>query len=170
MPAPRKNAGPSGVTIVIIKKSLLEQANIEIPKILTYKTHDKGDSLYHTPPTGSIYLLGLVMDWIQQEGGVQEMERRAEEKASLLYNVMDSSGGFFTGHADINSRSRMNVTFNLPTKELEKHFLQEAQDNGFIGLKGHRSIGGLRASIYNAVPMEHVEKLINFMEKFKKNN
>lgn len=166
----QKNAGPSGVTIVIVKKSLLEKSNDQIPKILKYMTHVKGDSLYHTPPTGSIYLLGLVMDWINEQGGVKEMEKRALEKASLLYDVMDGSNGFFKGHAETNSRSLMNVTFNLPTKELEKQFIQQAEERGFIGLKGHRSIGGLRASIYNAVPKDQVEYLASFMEKFSKTN
>ncbi|MDQ0254220.1 phosphoserine aminotransferase [Evansella vedderi] len=164
----QKNAGPSGVTIVILRKSFMEQANKDIPKILSYETHVKTDSLYHTPPTGSIYLLGLVMNWIEEQGGVAAMEKFAAEKASLLYSAIDNSDGFYKGHALKDSRSTMNVTFNLPSKELEQKFVKIAEEKGFIGLKGHRSVGGLRASIYNAVPKEHVETLVDFMESFLK--
>ncbi|ADU29733.1 3-phosphoserine/phosphohydroxythreonine transaminase [Evansella cellulosilytica] len=163
----QKNAGPSGVTVVIMRKTLLEQSNTSIPQILTYNTHAKADSLYHTPPTGSIYVLGLVMNWIKENGGIEGMESRASNKAALLYDVIDNSNQFYVGHALVNSRSLMNVTFRLSDENLEKKFLQEAKEFGFEGVKGHRSVGGCRASIYNAVPVDHVEKLAHFMKEFQ---
>ncbi|MFA9557214.1 3-phosphoserine/phosphohydroxythreonine transaminase [Evansella sp. AB-rgal1] len=166
----QKNAGPSGITVVIMKKSLMKDGNKDIPKILSYDTHAKGESLYHTPPTGSIYLLGLVMKWIEDNGGVKAMNVAANEKAALLYNVIDESNGFYVGHSDKDSRSLMNVTFRISDEVLEKKFIKEADEAGFIGIKGHRSVGGCRASIYNAVPKEHVETLATFMKEFQNNN
>lgn len=163
----QKNAGMAGVTIVFVRNSFMEQADVSIPPSLSYKTHAGAESLYHTPPTGAVYITKLVTDWILELGGIQEMEKRAEEKAALLYDTIDHSGGFFTGHAEKHARSLMNVTFRLPDEEMEKKFLQEAADAGFMGLNGHRSVGGCRASIYNAVPMEHVEALKQLMNDFK---
>ncbi|MBU9720721.1 MULTISPECIES: 3-phosphoserine/phosphohydroxythreonine transaminase [Bacillaceae] len=166
----QKNAGPSGITVVIIRKELMEKANKDIPAILSYSTHAKGDSLYNTPPTAAIYMLGLMMDWLEEHGGINGIQNINEKKASLLYQMIDESNGFYKGHATKDSRSKMNVTFNLPTEELEKEFLNQAKARGFVGLNGHRSIGGCRASIYNGVPFEHVKKLVEFMEEFKSNN
>jgi phosphoserine aminotransferase len=164
----QKNAGMAGVTVVIIRKSFLETANTQLPPSLSYKQHAKSDSLYNTPPTAAVYITGLVADWIDGFGGVEEMDRRAKEKAAMIYNVVDHSDGFYKGHADISSRSLMNITFRLTDEDLEKQFLSEAKDAGFVGLNGHRSVGGCRVSNYNAVPLEHVEVLRNFMMTFMK--
>ncbi|PYZ94114.1 3-phosphoserine/phosphohydroxythreonine aminotransferase [Salipaludibacillus keqinensis] len=166
----QKNAGMSGVTIVIMRKSLLESANSKVPPSLSYKQHASKDSLYNTPPTAAIYITGLVADWINEQGGVEEMERLAKEKAKLVYDIIDDSNGFYTGHAAVSSRSLMNITFRLQTEELEKAFLTEAKEAGFVGLNGHRSVGGCRVSNYNAVPIEHVEVLRDFMISFMKRN
>ncbi|WP_096188222.1 3-phosphoserine/phosphohydroxythreonine transaminase [Evansella halocellulosilytica] len=164
----QKNAGPAGVTIVILKNELLNHTNKHIPAILSYETHVKKDGLYHTPPTNSIYMLGLMLKWIKKEGGVKEMERRAKRKANLLYDVLDKSEGFYKGHARVQSRSNMNITFRLAEQSLEDLFLEKIRSDGFVGLNGHRSVGGVRASLYNGVPMTHVEALKDWMETFKK--
>ncbi|WP_442599081.1 phosphoserine transaminase [Neobacillus sp. D3-1R] len=164
----QKNLGTAGVTVVFIRKSLLERSKATLPAMLNYQIHSQNQSLYNTPPTFSIYILYLVLKWIDQMGGVNEMEKLNIEKATTLYETIDKSNGFFIGHAENNSRSRMNVTFNLVTEELTQKFLQEALDYGFIGLNGHRSIGGCRVSIYNAVPLSHVQILINFMDEFRR--
>lgn len=166
----QKNLGPAGVTVVIIKKDLLKPASRLIPTYLSYETHSKNNSLYNTPPTFSIYLLSLVLEWVQNQGGVKAIEGRNHEKASLLYNCIEESNGFYLAQAEKESRSKMNVTFTLPTEELTKKFIQQSEENGFVGLKGYRTIGGCRASIYNAVPYEYCEKLVAFMKDFKKNN
>lgn len=162
----QKNAGMAGVTIVMIKKSLLESANDKLPASLSYKQHASKDSLYNTPPTAAIYITSLVTDWIRDLGGVAEMQRLAKQKADLIYGVIDHSRGFYTGHADHEARSQMNITFKLADENLEKDFLTQAKNAGFIGLNGHRSVGGCRVSTYNAVPLHHVEKLQSFMETF----
>ncbi len=166
----QKNAGPSGVTIVIVRKDLLEDANTTIPKILQYTTHQKKDSLYHTPPTFSIYTMGLVMDWLKDQGGVEKIYETNAEKAGLLYKLMDESDHFYQPHADQLSRSMMNITFRLPSVELEQEFLSHAKEEGFIGLKGHRSIGGCRISLYNAVTLQSVNALHDFMNAFRRNH
>lgn len=166
----QKNLGPSGVTVVILKKELLERSNSSLPTMLNYQTHSKNNSLYNTPPTFAIYLLSLVLKWVENEGGIEGITKKNEEKAKLIYDVIDESNGFYQGHAEKNARSRMNVTFTLKNEEISKRFLQEAKEAGFVGLNGHRSIGGCRASIYNAVPVEHVAKLAEFMKNFKDNN
>ncbi|KAB2337135.1 3-phosphoserine/phosphohydroxythreonine transaminase [Cytobacillus depressus] len=163
----QKNLGPSGVTIAIINKKLLSHSNPSLPTMLNYNTFAKHDSLYNTPPTLAIYLLKLVLEWAEQEGGLSVIEKRNEEKAKILYNCIDESEGFYKGHAEIDSRSKMNVTFTLKDEETSKQFLQQAKEAGFIGLGGHRSVGGCRASIYNAVPVEHVEQLAEFMKTFQ---
>jgi len=165
----QKNLGPSGVTVVIIKKELLSRSNDNLPTMLNYNTHVKNDSLYNTPPTLAIYLLSLVLKWVSQEGGVEVIAKRNDLKASLLYDEIDNSEGFYSGHAQRDSRSNMNVTFTLNSEEATKSFLAQAKEAGFVGLNGHRSIGGCRASIYNAVPVEHVELLAQFMSDFRKN-
>lgn len=163
----QKNLGPSGVTVVIAKKDLLQTSLDHLPTMLNYQTYSKNNSLYNTPPTFAIYLLKLVLDWVDSEGGIEAAEKRNNEKAKILYDVIDESNGFYTGHADKESRSHMNVTFTLPTEEDTKGFLNLAKENGFVGLNGHRSVGGCRASIYNAVPVEHVAQLAEFMKKYQ---
>lgn len=166
----QKNAGMSGVTLVILKNALMDSASDDVSPTLSYQQHAKTNSLYNTPPTAAVYMTGLVCDWIERNGGLEGMKQRAEEKAQLIYDEIDGSEGFYTGHAKSDSRSNMNVTFNLPSEELEKSFLNEAKAAGFVGLNGHRSVGGCRASIYNAVPKEHVQKLIEFMKEFRSQN
>lgn len=163
----QKNLGPSGVTVVIIHKDLLSRSRDDLPTMLNYNTHAKARSLYNTPPTFGIYLLGKVLSWVDRKGGVEAIARQNELKARLLYDAIDQSDGFYRGHAEADSRSLMNVTFNLATEELEKEFLAEAKEAGFVGLGGHRSIGGCRASIYNAVPVQACEALRDFMAAFK---
>jgi phosphoserine aminotransferase len=163
----QKNLGPSGVTVVIIKKDLLKDIPSHIPTLLNYQTHVKNNSLYNTPPTFSIYILSLVLDWVRAQGGVSAVEKINNEKAGIIYNCLDQSNGFYTPHAQVGSRSNMNVTFTLPTEELTKDFLAQSKELGFVGLGGHRSIGGCRASIYNAVPLESCEALVTFMNNFK---
>lgn len=166
----QKNLGPSGVTVVIIRKDLLEKANPNIPTMMKYSIHAKNNSLYHTPPTFGIYMLGEVLSWIQEIGGLEEITKRNEEKAKLIYDAIDESDGFYIGHAESDSRSLMNITFQLQDVELEKKFLMEASKEGFVGLNGHRSVGGCRASTYNAVPYESCKALRKFMDHFKNNN
>ncbi|MBM7620765.1 phosphoserine aminotransferase [Bacillus tianshenii] len=165
----QKNLGPSGVTVVIVKKELLKRCPDHLPTMLNYQTFAKNGSLYNTPPTFSIYMLSLVLDWVADQGGVAQIEAMNAEKAELIYHVIDSSDSFYKGPAQPGSRSNMNVTFTLPTDELTKKFLYEASEHGFIGLSGHRMIGGCRASIYNAVPLAHCERLAQFMTDFRTN-
>ncbi|WP_306547182.1 3-phosphoserine/phosphohydroxythreonine transaminase [Desulfobulbus sp.] len=165
----QKNMGPAGVTVVIIRDDLLDRVGDKVPTMLKYKTHAEKDSMFNTPPCFSIYCVGLVMKWLKQVGGAAAMEKLNREKAALLYEMIDSTD-FYRGHAEKDSRSTMNVPFNLPTKELEAKFIGEATAAGLDGLKGHRSVGGCRASIYNAFPKEGVEKLVSFMTDFAKNN
>ncbi|MEH7108132.1 3-phosphoserine/phosphohydroxythreonine transaminase [Bacillus sp. JJ1764] len=166
----QKNLGPSGVTVVIARKDLLEKANTNIPTMLKYSTHAKNNSLYNTPPTFGIYMLGEVLNWVKGIGGIHEIEKRNEEKAKLIYDVIDQSNGFYTGHAEQNSRSLMNITFRVKDEELEKKFLAEAKSEGFIGVNGHRSVGGCRASTYNAVPHETCKAFSEFMVHFQQTN
>lgn len=165
----QKNLGPSGVTVVIVRKDLLERSPNNLPTMLNYNTHAKTKSLYNTPPTLAIYLLKLVLEWIKAEGGVSVIEERNRKKATLLYETIANSNGFYKAHALPGSESFMNVTFTLQDETITKQFLTAASQAGFVGLAGHRSIGGCRASIYNAVPMEHVEQLAKFMTNFKNN-
>lgn len=163
----QKNLGPSGVTVVIIRKDLLEKANKEIPTMLKYTTHADGNSLYNTPPTFGIYMLGEVLKWVEAKGGVEAVAKLNEAKAQVIYDAIDNSNGFYKGHATPESRSLMNITFRVADEELEKQFLVEAKAAGFIGLNGHRSVGGCRASTYNAVPLETCEALRDFMVAFQ---
>jgi len=166
----QKNLGPSGVTVVIVKKEFLETAKEDVPTILKYSTHSKNNSLYNTPPTFAIYMLSLVLEWVKEQGGVKQIQKINEEKAGYIYSAIDESNGFYKGHAEKNSRSLMNITFTLQNEELTKKFLQEAKERQFIGLAGHRSVGGCRASTYNAVPKEACEALAKFMTEFKNQN
>jgi phosphoserine aminotransferase len=164
----QKNLGPAGVVVVVIRKALLERTPGGLPAVMDYRLMAEHKSLYNTPPCFAIYVVGLVLQWLVETGGLAEAAKRNEAKAKLVYDAIDGSGGFFRGHAQPGSRSRMNVTFRLPSEELEKTFVKEAQAAGLDGLKGHRSVGGLRASIYNACPLESVRALVDFMSEFKK--
>jgi phosphoserine aminotransferase len=164
----QKNLGPAGVVVVVVRKELLERTPGDLPAMLDYRQMAESRSLYNTPPTFAIYVVGLVLEWLLDLGGLVEAGRRNEAKAALLYDAIDGSGGFYRGHARPESRSRMNVTFRLPSEELEKTFLKEAQAARLDGLKGHRSVGGLRASIYNACPIESVAALAGFMGEFRR--
>ncbi|WLR53959.1 3-phosphoserine/phosphohydroxythreonine transaminase [Mesobacillus subterraneus] len=166
----QKNLGLSGVTVVIIHKDLLNSSKPSLPSMLNYQVHAASKSLYNTPPTLSIYFLMLVLQWAEELGGVKKLEQLNKQKAALLYDAIDSSGGFYTGHSEEKSRSLMNVTFTLDNDLLTSAFIHEAEESGFIGLAGHRSVGGCRASIYNAVPLEHVEKLADFINRFRSRN
>ncbi len=166
----QKNLGPAGVVIVVAKKSLIEKSSDALPTMLRYDTFYKKNSLYNTPPAFSIYIVGKVAAWIKSCGGLSEMARRNAIKAKLLYDAIDGSDGFYRGHADKDSRSFMNVTFRLPNEELEKKFVAEALDKNLSGVKGHRSVGGMRASIYNAMPIEGAEALADFMNHFRRAN
>lgn len=167
----QKNIGPSGVCAVVIRKSWVEKnAKAKVPTMLAYKTHIEKDSLFNTPPSFPVYVVGLVLKWIKNNNGLEGTEANNRRKATFLYETIDSSDDFFKGTVtDPASRSLMNVTFRLPTEELDKKFVAESAKNDLIGLKGHRSVGGCRASIYNAMPYEGVEKLVDFMDEFKKN-
>ncbi|HSB61162.1 MAG TPA: 3-phosphoserine/phosphohydroxythreonine transaminase [Vicinamibacteria bacterium] len=166
----QKNLGPAGVTLVIVRRDLLERTPRGLPAMLDYRLQAENRSLYNTPPCFAIYVVGLVLQWLRGLGGLEEMERRNAAKAGLLYAAIDGSGGFYRGHARPDSRSRMNVTFRLPSEELEKAFLTQATAAGLEGLKGHRSVGGLRASLYNALPLAAVEALVAFMAEFRRRN
>jgi phosphoserine aminotransferase len=165
----QKNLGPAGVTLVIVRKEFLERVPGTVPLYLRYRTHAEADSLYNTPPTFSVYLVCLVTRWLRAQGGLTAIEEANRIKADLLYAAIDQTG-FYTGTADPAHRSRMNVTFRLPTEALEAQFVSEAEAGGLKGLKGHRSVGGLRASIYNAFPAAGVEALVGFMADFERKN
>ncbi|MFB5673280.1 3-phosphoserine/phosphohydroxythreonine transaminase [Paenibacillus terreus] len=164
----QKNLGPSGVTVVIAKEELLAGQAENIPTMLRYSTFLKNNSLYNTPPSFSVYMVNEVLRWIEEEGGLNALGQMNGDKASLLYDRIDQSGGFYRGCAEPKDRSLMNVTFRLASEELEKLFVKESEKEGFVGLKGHRSVGGLRASIYNAVPYESCKALADFMDTFQK--
>jgi phosphoserine aminotransferase len=166
----QKNLGPSGETAVLLRESWLARANKGVPTMLRYATHVKNNSLYNTPSAFGVYVLNLVLQWIEKLGGLPAMAERNARKARTLYESIDKSGGFFRGHADPDSRSRMNVTFRLPSEALEKKFVADAQAAGMVGLAGHRSVGGIRASIYNALSPEMCQTLASFMGEFAKKN
>ncbi len=165
----QKNFGPAGVTIVIIREDLLERSPANIPTAMNYATYASKDSLYHTPPVFAIYIVKLVQEWIKRSGGLKAVEAVNRKKADLLYAAIDESD-FYKATAAKDSRSIMNVTFRLPDENLEKKFVAEALENGMLGLKGHRSVGGIRASIYNPVPLAAVEALAKFMKEFERKN
>jgi len=165
----QKNIGPSGVTLVIIRDDLLQRIPDGLHTMLDYRTHVENNSLYNTPNTWGIYIISLVCKWIKDKGGISGMQRENDEKAHLLYEAIDATD-FYRGHADVDARSPMNVTYRLPSEELEKKFTSEATAQGLDGLKGHRSVGGIRASIYNAFPRAGVEALVSFMKEFERKN
>lgn len=167
----QKNAGPAGVTVVIIRDDLMDRAPEGLPSMLTYKKIAEAGSMLNTPPCFAVYMLKLITEWLLNDiGGLDKMYEKNQEKAALLYQAIDQSGGYYKGHADVDDRSLMNVTFTLATPELEKQFLTEAEGIGLTALKGHRSVGGCRASIYNAMPREGVVALCDFMADFAKKN
>jgi len=166
----QKNIGPAGVTLVIIRKDLLATANTNLPAMFRYDIHAKKGSRYNTPPVFSVYCAGLVFKWILELGGLEAVESMNRHKASLIYDSIDSSGGFYTAHADARSRSLMNIPFTTPSPELDAAFLAEATERGMSTLKGHRSVGGIRASIYNAFPVEGCSRLAEFMGAFAEAN
>jgi len=153
--------------VVFIREDLLERTPEGVATMLKYKTHADAGSMFNTPPCFAIHVIGLVLKWLKKLGGLSAMTEMNRDKAALLYRAIDASD-FYRGHARPESRSNMNVTFNLPTPELEAQFVKEATAQGLDGLKGHRSVGGCRASIYNAFPRQGVEKLIGFMQEFEK--
>lgn len=166
----QKNAGPSGVTIVVVREDLLERTPANMPVMLDYKLLAESGSLHNTPPCFSIYIVGLVFKWLKARGGLTAVAKNNKEKAGLVYDAIDKSGGFYRGHAVPEARSMMNIPFRLPSEELENLFVKESTAQGLIGLKGHRSVGGLRASVYNALPMESARALVEFMTDFQKKN
>lgn len=163
----QKNLGPVGITVVIIRKDLLERAGQPRADIFNYASHAKGESMLNTPPTWNWYMLGLNVKWMLDEGGVAEFARRSAAKSKLLYDAIDGSGGFYRNEVNPAVRSRMNVPFILHDDALDKPFLSEAKAAGLLALKGHRAVGGMRASIYNAMPVEGVQALVDFMQDFK---
>ena len=165
----QKNLGPSGVTLVIVREDLLARSSKSLHTMLNYATHAENGSMYNTPPCFGIYLMGLVVKWARAEGGLEAIAARNERKAAALYAEIDRTG-FYRGTAGKGSRSRMNVTFRLPSEELESKFVKESTAAGLDGLKGHRSVGGMRASIYNAFPEEGVAALVEFMREFERTN
>jgi len=165
----QKNMGPAGVTIVIVRDDLVDKAPENTPTMLKYSTHVSKNSMHNTCPVTAIFVVHEVLKWIIEKGGVSEIEKINEKKASLIYDIIDS-GDFYRGTVDKASRSKMNIPFRLPTEDLEKEFLASAGAQGLAGLKGHRSVGGIRASMYNALPLEGAQRLADFMVEFAKNN
>lgn len=166
----QKNLGPSGVTVVLAREELIGESPKHLPTMLRYSTQSSNNSLYNTPPSFGIYMINEVLKWIEERGGLQGIEESNRQKAELIYNAIDGSEGFYRGCVNPDSRSHMNVTFRLASEELEKAFIKASEQEGFVGLKGHRSVGGLRASIYNAVPYESCKALVDFMAHFKQQN
>ena len=166
----QKNMGPAGMAVVVIREDLIGEAQSGTPVMLEYETMVKADSMYNTPNTWAIYVLGLVLDWVKSNGGTKGMQKLAEQRSQRLYDFIDNSEGYYKNPNEKDSRSKMNVVFRLPSEELEAKFVKESVAADMSNLKGHRSVGGIRASIYNAMPVEGVEALVDFMKKFKENN
>ena len=166
----QKNIGPAGLTIVIVREDLIGQVVAGTPTMLDYKTHADNDSMYNTPPTYAIYIAGLVFQMLKRNGGVVAMEKTNNAKAKLLYDAIDASKGFYKCPVATANRSRMNVPFTLKNEALDGEFLKQADTRGLLQLKGHRSVGGMRASIYNAMPLEGVKTLVSFMNEFAQKN
>jgi phosphoserine aminotransferase len=166
----QKNLGPSGLGVVIIREDLIERAPRDLPAYLKYSTHAEADSLYNTPPVFPIWMVKMVLEWVKEQGGVAAMETLAATRSGMLYEAMATSGGYYRCPVDEGTRSTMNVVWRLPTEDLEKKFIAEALEAGFSGLKGHRSVGGCRASIYNAMPVEGITSLVEFMKEFQRTN
>ena len=163
----QKNLGPAGLTVVVVRKDLLGKHGRNLPPIFELGNQLKNDSMFNTPPTLSWYIVGLVLKWLKEQGGVEAIGRVNARKAELLYSAIDGSGGYYRNEVDVACRSRMNVPFVLPNAELDKPFLKGAEAAGLLGLKGHRALGGMRASIYNAMPLEGVQALVDFMADFR---
>lgn len=166
----QKNIGPSGLVVVVARKDFVESGRKDLPKIFQYRTAATNNSLYNTPPTFAIYLVRNVLAWLKEEGGLGPMEEKNRKKARAVYGAIDNSAGFYRCPVEVPSRSVMNLVFRLPTEALEDHFVAEAKKAGMVGLKGHRSVGGIRASLYNAVPVAWAEALAAFMDEFAKKN
>lgn len=166
----QKNLAPAGMALVIMKKSLVEKARKDVPAYLRYDIHADNDSLYNTPPTFTVWMTNLTFKWIKSIGGMAEIEKRRDTKANMLYDMIDKSGGYYKSPVDVKSRSKMNVVWRLQTEDLENKFIKEAEARGMSGLKGHRSVGGCRASVYNAMPVEGITALVDFMKEFMKAN
>ena len=164
----QKNLGPAGVTLVILRDDLLPRVPANLPLMLDYRVQAENKSLYNTPPCFTIYVVGLVLQWLKGLGGLAAVAEHNAAKAGAIYRAIDESGGFYRGHADPASRSLMNITFRMPSEELEKQFARQAEAEGLSGLKGHRSVGGIRASVYNAFPAEGCEALAGFMREFQR--
>jgi phosphoserine aminotransferase len=166
----QKNIGPSGVTCVVVRKDLVEAGRTDIPKIFRYKTHADENSLANTAPTFSIYMVRNVLSWLKEQGGLEAIEKKNREKARLVYGLIDARKDYFKGPVQTDSRSVMNIVFRLPTPELEAKLIADAAAAGFVGLKGHRSVGGIRISSYNAVPLEGIQNLVAYLEDFAAKN
>ena len=166
----QKNLGPSGVLIAVARKDFLSQGRKDIPKIFRYATHAESNSLYNTPPTLAIYLVRNVLAWVKQVGGLAQLEQWNRQKGELLYGALDAHAGFYRAPVERESRSYMNVVFTLPTPELDEKFISEAKKAGMVGLKGYRTVGGIRVSTYNAVTVDNVRTLVSFMEHFVQKN
>jgi phosphoserine aminotransferase len=166
----QKNLGPSGATMVVIRENMLEKCKDGLPTMFDYRTHTTKDSLYNTPPAFGIYIIKLVFEWIKKQGGLAGIGKINQEKKDIVYGMMDKYPDYFKGTAQKDSRSWMNLTFRLPSEDLEKKFIAESKKAGLVGLKGHRSVGGIRVSLYNALPLEGAKKVAEFMEDFKKAN
>lgn len=166
----QKNLGPSGVVVAVASRDFLASARADIPHILRYQTHAEADSLYNTPPTFPIYMVGKVLAWLEGEGGLPEMERRNRAKAAALYGALERMADFYVAPVEVASRSVMNIVFRTPSEALDARFVTEAAQAGMVGLKGHRHSGGIRVSAYNAVSLREVETLVSFMESFAKSN
>jgi phosphoserine aminotransferase len=164
----QKNLGPAGVTVVLIRRDLLERCRSDLPSTMSYAQMAAHNSLLNTPPVFAIYVTGLVAQYLREQGGLAAAEVRNRAKAALLYATIDNSEGFYRGWAQPESRSCMNVTFRLPTPALEKRFIAESVQADLVGLAGHRAVGGMRASLYNAVSLEAVRTLVEFMEEFQR--
>jgi phosphoserine aminotransferase len=166
----QKNLGPAGVTVIIIRKDILERSRVDLPDILSYRTHADKNSLYNTPSCFGTYMMNKVLLWVDSKGGLETIEKQNEKKAKLIYGVIDKEPGFFKSRVEKECRSSMNVTFNLATEELEALFISEAQKTGIVGIKGHRSVGGVRVSMYNTHGTDDIEVLVDFMKDFIKRN
>ncbi len=166
----QKNMGPAGVTLVIVREDLMERTPEDLPTMMKYKTHADKNSMFNTPSCFAIYISKMVLEWLKSNGGVAGIEARNREKGAMIYDAIDNSNGFYKGHADPDSRSLMNVTFRLPTEELEAQCVQDGLARGLVGLKGHRSVGGMRASIYNAMTVQGVKTLCEFLKEFQESH
>jgi phosphoserine aminotransferase len=166
----QKNLGPSGVTVVVIRKDFMAKGRKDLPKILKYSTFAENNSLYNTPPTFAIYLMRNVLAWIEEQGGLVGMERRNVAKAEALYAALDRMSGFYRAPVEKAARSTMNIVFRLPTEALDEAFVSQAKKQRMVGLKGHRSAGGIRVSAYNAVSLDDIRALVSFMEEFARTN